>query len=70
MHVFFIAGSGCLATVLVPGHRDAEMMADLLRNISSQAGLSLTVAVAHYGITVLLRGGAESKDEHIDECQE
>ena len=47
-----MSGSGCLAVVVVAGHREAERMADLLREVCHEARLSLRVATVHYGIKV------------------
>ncbi len=38
--------------VLVPGHQAADRLSHLLRTVAVLAGLSLTVATAHYGFTV------------------
>ncbi len=45
-------GGGSLAVVLVPGHQAVDRLAHLLRTVAVLAGLSLTVATAHYGFTV------------------
>jgi hypothetical protein len=52
MYVPVFGGGGSLAVVLVPGHQGVDRLAHLLRTVAVLAGLSLTVATAHYGFTV------------------